>query len=233
MRGPLRVAGAVGAVGVLVGGVVACEPVAGGLNSAAVALTTDQAGTRSLESAGVDVQWMSCTATVGQRGGSASASASSSANGSGSGKARRQVAKVDCQGETKSGAEITVRGKVTEEHDGRCVRGDLTAKVGKRTVFRAEVLGNCAAPSASASSSQSGSEPPEETEPPGTESPEPTVTETVTPTGTTSPTAPPETPPVTVTVTASPDPPPSDPSPDPPPPCECETPGQRDAGTGR
>ncbi|GAB2790943.1 hypothetical protein [Streptomyces daliensis] len=227
MRGPLRVAGAVGAVGVLVGGVVACEPVPGGLNSAAVALTTDQAGTRSLESAGVDVQWMSCTATVGQRGGSASASTSASS----SAKARRQVAKVDCQGETKSGAEITVRGKVTEEHDGRCVRGDLTAKVGKRTVFRAEVLGNCAAPSASASasSSQSGSEPPEET---GTGTPEPTVTETVTPTGTTSPTAPPETPPVTVTVTASPDPPPSDPSPDPPPPCECETPGQRDAGTG-
>ena len=47
-----------------------------------------------------------------------------------------EVADVDCQGETKDGRPITVKGKVTQEVEGRCVKGDLTAKVAGRTVFR-------------------------------------------------------------------------------------------------
>ncbi|MGK5632996.1 hypothetical protein ACSNOD_31760, partial [Streptomyces sp. URMC 123] len=47
---------------------VACDPSAsGGLSTVAVALTTDQTGTRALEQAGVDVQWLSCTSHVGER----------------------------------------------------------------------------------------------------------------------------------------------------------------------
>ncbi|MEV8307877.1 hypothetical protein AB0P36_11060 [Streptomyces flavidovirens] len=43
---------------------------------------------------------------------------------------------------------------MTEERDGRCVRGDLTARVGERTVFRADVLGDCdAAPTRTATTS--------------------------------------------------------------------------------
>ncbi|GAA2663687.1 hypothetical protein GCM10010307_84260 [Streptomyces vastus] len=110
----------------------ACEP-GDGLNSAAVAITTDQVGTRELERQGVDVRWVSCTASYGE---SAAATAGSSPSA-------RSVATVDCVGEDKDGRDITIKGKVTQEVDGKCVRGDLTAGVGGKEWFRADVLGNC------------------------------------------------------------------------------------------
>ncbi|MFF2960854.1 hypothetical protein ACFVT1_18490 [Streptomyces sp. NPDC057963] len=123
--------------GAAAAGAVACEPV-GGLNSASIAVTTDRTGTSALERNGVDVQWLSCTADAGgARTGGASPSASA-----------HRIANVDCTGRTGSGKAITIDGKVTQELDGRCVRGDLTAKAGGKVVFRADVLGNCnAAPS--------------------------------------------------------------------------------------
>ncbi|MDJ0464523.1 hypothetical protein [Streptomyces sp. H27-C3] len=129
---------AIGLAGAAVVAVPACEPGVDGMSSVAVAMTTDQTGTRTLERAGVDVRWMSCTATVGEgrRVDTSTTAPTSSA---------RSVASVKCEGETKGGQEIRIEGKVTEERDGRCVRGDLTARVGTKTVFQANVLGNCEA----------------------------------------------------------------------------------------
>ncbi|MGW8333839.1 hypothetical protein ACWGLE_38760 [Streptomyces sp. NPDC055897] len=118
-----------------IGGVTACDPV-GGLNSAAVAVTTEQTATAALAHEHVDVKWLTCNASLNS-GPSATPSA---------GATTHQVADVNCQGETKDGRAITVKGKVTQEIGGRCVKGDLTAKVAGRTVFRASVLGNCTAP---------------------------------------------------------------------------------------
>ncbi|MEV0096578.1 hypothetical protein [Streptomyces sp. NPDC050738] len=125
-RRGLVVAGA--AVAAVVG-LSACDPV-DGMNSAAVAYTTDQMATKVLERAGVKVQWLSCTATV-SGGGTAKPSASPS------------KASVDCQGRTSDGKEITVKGTVTYVRDGSCVRGHLTAKVGAKIMFTASVLGDC------------------------------------------------------------------------------------------
>lgn len=119
---------------------VACEPV-GGLNSVSIAVTTDRTATSALESDGVQVQWLNCTADTGA-GPTAGASPAASA---------RRIADVDCTGRTKDGKDIRVNGTVTQELDGQCVRGDLTAKAGGKVVFRAAVLGNCnAAPSTGA-----------------------------------------------------------------------------------
>ncbi|GGY23621.1 hypothetical protein [Streptomyces xanthochromogenes] len=117
------------------GGVTACDPV-GSLNSAAVAVTTEQTATAALAHEHVDVKWLTCNANL-----NSGPSATPSAAGG-----PRQVADVSCRGETKDGRPITVKGKVTQEVEGRCVKGDLTAKVAGRTVFRASVLGNCTAP---------------------------------------------------------------------------------------
>ncbi|MER6155454.1 hypothetical protein ABT147_07880 [Streptomyces sp. NPDC001868] len=137
-------------VGLGVGAVVslvACE--GGGLNTGAVAFTTDQLATKELEREGLDVQWLNCTASYDgdgegdkqagdkQAGDKKSASPSASVN---------TVAKVDCTGEDKEGRDITVTGKVTKEVNGRCVRGDLTAKVDGKEWFHVEGLGNCDAP---------------------------------------------------------------------------------------
>ncbi|MDX6363980.1 hypothetical protein ACFVYF_15865 [Streptomyces sp. NPDC058274] len=128
---------ALGAAGVF--GTVACEP-GDGLSSAAVAYTTDQTGTKELERRGADVQWLSCTANYGDgnKAFTPGKTPSSSAH---------TVANVDCQGQTKDGREITIKGKVTREIDGKCVRGDLTAEVGGKRWFRLDVLGNCNAAS--------------------------------------------------------------------------------------
>ncbi|MCX4908757.1 hypothetical protein [Streptomyces sp. NBC_00878] len=128
-RGPVAAGLAVAAVF----GAAACEP-GGGMGTAAVAITTDQAGTRELEKQGVDVQWLSCTASYGDKGPT-----------TGNSPSVRSVATVDCVGEAKDGREITIKGKVTQEINGACVRGDLTAKVAGKQWFRADVLGNCAA----------------------------------------------------------------------------------------
>ncbi|MGW7263616.1 hypothetical protein [Streptomyces sp. NPDC054842] len=132
-RGRLHGLAALGAVAVF--GVAACEP-GDGLSSASVAYTTDQAGTKELERRGVDVQWLSCTANYGDRD-------KVSTPGKSSSPTVRTVADVDCQGETKSGQDITITGEVTREVNGKCVRGDLTAKVGGKQRFRLSVLGNC------------------------------------------------------------------------------------------
>lgn len=120
---------------VAVVGLVACE--GGGMNTGAVAFTTDQMGTRELERHGVDVQWLNCTASYDDSGGDKSSSPSASVN---------TVANVDCKGEDKDGRDITITGKVTKEVNGKCVRGDLTAKVDGKERFRVDVLGNCNAP---------------------------------------------------------------------------------------
>lgn len=147
--------------GAAAAGVVACEPVSG-LNSASIAVTTDRTATSALESRGVHVQWLNCTADTGAGligGASPAASA-------------RRTADVDCTGRTKEGKDITINGNVTQEFDGRCVRGDLTAKAGGKAVFRAAVLGNCdAAPSTGAANPPLGG---------GSGTARPTVTVTVT-----------------------------------------------------
>ncbi|WP_328707824.1 hypothetical protein [Streptomyces mesophilus] len=116
-------------------GVAACSPLDGQLSTVGVSITTDQKGTDALEKKGIDVQWLSCTSSFGEGGGTPDSAKSPSV---------RSVATVDCEGRTKDGREITLTGKVTEERSGACVRGDLTAKVAGKTVLQADVLGNCA-----------------------------------------------------------------------------------------
>ncbi|MFD7661460.1 hypothetical protein [Streptomyces sp. NPDC059788] len=189
-----RLLAVVGAAGAAIVGVSACEP-AGGLNTSAIAVTTDQAGTRALVAAGVNVSWLSCTATLrGDQRATANPTATAT---------RKAVATVDCQGQTAHGSKITITGWVTSGVDGRCVRGRLTARVAGQVVFRVGVLGDCDAD-----------------EPTGTS--RPTVTHTVQPpsSGHTSE-HPPYTPPVTVTVTAQPSHPDPDPDPDPSPSDTC------------
>ncbi|HSX98946.1 MAG TPA: hypothetical protein VLG91_16380 [Streptomyces sp.] len=150
---------------------VACE--GGGLNTGAVAFTTDRLGTEELEREGLDVRWLTCTASYDSDAG---------AGGDGDGDGEKQgggrkpgtpsasaatVADVDCTGEDKEGRDISLTGKVTKEVNGRCVRGDLTAKVGGKEWFHVEGLGNCDAPDPSAGL-------------PDPDRPGPTVTVTVT-----------------------------------------------------
>lgn len=123
------------------GGVVACDP-AGGMTASAVSITTDQLGTRALEDHGIDVQWMSCTASV-----NSPTTATRTPSSRPSGATAKGIASVDCQGRTADQRAITVTGRVTEQLDGRCVRGRLTARVGKRTVFDVSGLGDCTTPS--------------------------------------------------------------------------------------
>ncbi|MFF1743195.1 hypothetical protein [Streptomyces mirabilis] len=122
-------------------GVAACEPV-GGLSASAVAYTTDRAGTAELQRQHVDVQYLSCTGSYG--GGNKAYTPGRTPSASSS---TPSVVEVDCRGQTKDRREITITGKVTREVEGKCVRGDLTAKVGGKKWFRVNVLGNCNAPS--------------------------------------------------------------------------------------
>lgn len=126
-----------------VAGLTACDP-ADGLDTASIAVTTDRTATRALEHEGVEVRWLSCTAHAG------GAKPSPGRTGAPSTAARR-VADVDCDGRTRDGKDITVNGQVRQAVDGRCVRGDLTARSGGRTVFRATLLGDCNAPPPAAS----------------------------------------------------------------------------------
>ncbi len=149
-------------------GVTACDPVAGGLNTSAVSLTVDQLGTKQLERRHLDVAWLSCTARYRDRVTPKSGAPTPEA-----------VVEVDCRGESDGGKDITVEGTVRAVVNGRCVRGDLTAKVDGKQWFRVDVLGNCGA-GGGASSPPTGSQPP-----PAHDEPEPgpttTVTVTVTP----------------------------------------------------
>ncbi|SDK61593.1 hypothetical protein [Streptomyces indicus] len=156
--GDRRALAAAGAVAALALGLTACQDLSGGLNSVAVSITTDQKGTDALEKKGVDVQWLNCTSSFGEGGGTPNSSKSPTV---------RSVATVDCEGKTRDGRDITLTGKVTEERGGACVRGDLTAKVEGKTVLRADVLGNCADAKPTS-------------RPPGNGGPQPTVTVTTT-----------------------------------------------------
>ncbi|MGW7360652.1 hypothetical protein ACWGI0_29495 [Streptomyces sp. NPDC054802] len=167
-----RVLAATAAAAAAVGGLAACEPAAGGLNSAAVAVTTDRTVTSTLERLTFDVAWLNCTART--EGGAVTAGGSQSPSPSVPARAA-----VDCQGETRSRQAITVTGTVTEERAGKCVRGDLIAKIEKKTVFRATMLGDC-------TSTPSGTPTPSRT--PGVPgAPGPAVTVTVTETVTAVP----------------------------------------------
>lgn len=119
MRALSRIPCIVLAVAAAVGGLTACEGT-GGLGSAAVAFTTDGAVTKELNRQKAQVRWLSCTASYEDR-----------------------AAAVDCQGETQDGKEITVTGRVTHAVNGACVRGNLTAKVDGKQVFRVDGLGDC------------------------------------------------------------------------------------------
>ncbi|MER5436669.1 hypothetical protein [Streptomyces sp. NPDC002588] len=105
----------------VVGAAVACEP-GGGVSATSVAYTTDQVATAEIGRRDVDVRRLTCTA--GGQG---------------------DLVSVDCQGETGEGKDITVTGKVTRAVDGKCVRGDLSADVGKKELFRVSGLGDCGA----------------------------------------------------------------------------------------
>ncbi|MGY4994040.1 hypothetical protein [Streptomyces sp. 900105245] len=124
----------VAGLAVLAGGaMVACQ---GDLSTATVAYTTDTTATARLEREDVDVRWLTCTGSYGDRGGTAARTPSPS---------ETTVVSVDCSGETKDRRKITVTGKVTKAVDGACVRGDLTARVGGRQVFHVDGLGDCGA----------------------------------------------------------------------------------------
>ncbi|MFG3257943.1 hypothetical protein [Streptomyces sp. NPDC048172] len=197
-----RLAGAAGAVTAVVLGTAACEPGdAGGLSTASVALATDQAGTAALEHAGIKVQWMSCTAHMGTRPGTGTATATRSAKGN-------EVARVECEGETTNRKKLAIKGRVTEEQGGRCVRGDLVATSGDRTLFRASVLGDCDAKPSGTTTAPPRPTTTRPTDRPTEPTDRPTVTETVDPppTSTPTPSEPTEKPPVTVTVTGKPTP---------------------------
>ncbi|MGW6458336.1 hypothetical protein ACWF94_20890 [Streptomyces sp. NPDC055078] len=161
-----RVLSAIGLAGAAVVGLTACEPTGGGLNASAVSLTTDRTATGALERLGFVVSWFTCTAVLGD-GTRAPASAAPVAPA---------FATVDCEGETGGGGEITLKGKVTEERSGSCVRGDLVARVEGKVVFTATFLGDC----------ETGSGRPSRSGPPGGGA-RPTVTVTVTETVTADP----------------------------------------------
>ncbi|MFF3324385.1 hypothetical protein [Streptomyces sp. NPDC002889] len=179
MRRARRALAVTAAAGAALASVVACEPAsADGLTSVGVAVTTDKTATSAFERLGIDVRWLSCTATIRGRGNPpGGATGTPSPGGS---------AAVDCRGETDAGGDIRITGKVTDERAGRCVRGDLTARIDGKIAFQATMLGNCdgaAAPTPTRSHRP-------------TSAPRPTATGTVTP-------RPPVTPPVTVTATVT------------------------------
>ncbi len=128
-----RTAAVAGVVVVAVGTAVACDPA--GLSSVTVAYTTDQTVTRELERQHANVSWLSCTATFddGNKAGTPGSSTPTA----------NAVATVDCQGRTDQGQDITVTGKVTRAVNGKCVRGDLTAKIDGKEWFHVEGLGDC------------------------------------------------------------------------------------------
>ncbi len=163
--------GAVGLVGAAALGAGACEPVGGGLNTSAVALTVDEMGTKALERQRLDVAWLSCTARYQDRVTPKSGAPTP-----------ESVVEVDCQGESEGGKDITITGKVRAVVDGKCVRGNLTAKVEGKEWFQVDVLGNCGADDGDGDGKPS---PPSGSPPPSHDEPEPgpttTVTVTVTP----------------------------------------------------
>ncbi|MER7344128.1 hypothetical protein ABT390_01830 [Streptomyces aurantiacus] len=127
-RRALVAASAVAAAGL---GLAACDPVEGNMSTSAVAITTDKMGTRELERQHAEVDWLTCTASFVGRDKKVSESDES------------REAEVDCRGQTDDDKEITIKGRVTDVTNGACVRGNLTAEIGRQEWFRVDVLGNC------------------------------------------------------------------------------------------
>lgn len=125
-----RVLGALVATGAAIAALTACEPASAELNSSAVAVTTDRTATRAMERLGYRVSWFSCTARLG----SGESSGTTAAAG---------FATVDCEGETKSDQPIRLKGRVTDERAGTCIRGNLTTHINDRLAFTATFLGDC------------------------------------------------------------------------------------------
>lgn len=153
--GALRRIGLLAVAAVAAVCVVGCEP--GGLSSMSVAYTTDQAATAEIQRRDVKVRWMTCTARYEDQD------------------RAQTLVSVDCRGETGDGRDIAVTGKVTRAVDGACVRGDLTAVVGRKQLFRVSGLGDCGSATPSPVTPSRGT--PHDSARPG---PRPTVTVTVT-----------------------------------------------------
>ena len=101
------------------------------MSTSAVAITTDKMGTRELERQHADVDWLTCTASFIGKPRKASDSD------------KQRDAEVDCRGQSDDDKVITIKGRVTEVRNGACVRGSLTARVGREEWFRVDALGNC------------------------------------------------------------------------------------------
>lgn len=112
------------AVGLLVATgpfLVACEDPEEVLTEAAVRVALDDLGTFRIEKEGYDVDSLDCDTPDEDVPDSVS---------------------VTCTGRTEDGRGIRVEGSVSGG-SGTCLRGDLTAVVGDRTVFDAGFLGDC------------------------------------------------------------------------------------------
>jgi len=131
----VRVAGLAGAVGVLAGGLVACDP--GGIGATGVANTTGAVAKEELQRRGVAVRWINCTGQYVSSSESPEVPVAGEVSG----------VSVDCDGKTEDGRDVVVTGRVTRAVEGACVRGDLSADVGERQVFRVSGLGECVSPS--------------------------------------------------------------------------------------
>ncbi|MEB8336999.1 hypothetical protein [Streptomyces endophyticus] len=152
---------------------VACQPIEGDLNVSTVAITTDKVATDELNRQNAKVSWLSCNGTYD----------SSSPSGS----ATTGEVKVDCQGKTEDGKDITVKGWVYGVVSGQCVRGKIIGRIDNKVWFSVGVLGNCAATDGTSTSTQPA--PSQDPEPQPSQDPKPqepqpgstsTVTETVT-----------------------------------------------------
>jgi hypothetical protein len=134
MRHRARAVALAGLVVVGVGVLAACRP--GEFGPASVAYTTDRTATAALEQRHLHVSRLTCSGRHAGHGG---------AHGGPPAPGETTVVSVDCRGETDDGLRIVVTGLVTGAVDGACVRGNLTAQVGGRQVFRVGGLGDCSA----------------------------------------------------------------------------------------
>ncbi|MFI8927523.1 hypothetical protein ACIG3E_07585 [Streptomyces sp. NPDC053474] len=111
----------------------ACDPVEGDMSTSAIALTTDKMGTAELERQHLDVAWFNCTASFVKKDRDGKRKATD----------EPREAEVDCQGKSEDDKDIVLKGRVTDVRNGKCVRGNLTARVEGKEWFRVDVLGNC------------------------------------------------------------------------------------------
>ncbi|MEV1019130.1 hypothetical protein [Streptomyces sp. NPDC050264] len=151
-----RVLAVAGIVAAAVAGAVACQPTDGELNVTTVSVTTEKQATEELNRQHADVAWISCKGTYTDGSGTPGSSSPSEVT-------------VDCDGKTKDGKDITIKGWVYGVVPDKCVRGNLIARVDDKVWFHLQVLGNCAA-SDTATPTYTPEEPPKD-EPPNEEPP--------------------------------------------------------------